>query len=258
MQFTRKGVFLAALLAVFFFFLAVAPPAIQAADFQCQLPAVRNCTLVFESMAPVCGSQATCVPLVVKTVQAENCSYLVKGNDSQKYRFTIYFNGKKTIITPQPQPQPQPQLQPQPQFQPEPQSQPQLGPGQIELTADEQKMVDLVNQERAKNGLPALKVNFELVKVARLKAKDMVDLNYFSHTSPTYGDPFAMMRQFGITYLAAGENLAGAPSVETAHQNLMNSPWHRANILNSSFTEIGIGVVSGSQYGKIFVQEFIR
>jgi len=125
------------------------------------------------------------------------------------------------------------------------------------LTADEQEMVDLVNSERKRAGLSPLKVNLDLVKVARLKGEDMIENSYFSHNSPTYGSPFNMMSQFGISYMTAGENLAGAPTVESAHENLMNSAGHRANILNSSFKEIGIGVVEGSQYGKIFVQEFI-
>lgn len=151
-------------------------------------------------------------------------------------------------LKPQPQPQPQPeQSQPQPQ-RPQPVT---------ELSVDEQRMIDLVNQERTRAGLPELKVNLELVKVARKKAAEMVENNYFSHTSPTYGTPFEMMKKFGISYLTAGENLAGAPSVDLAHQNLMNSPGHRANILNSTFKEIGIGVAEGSSYGKIFVQMFI-
>ena len=125
------------------------------------------------------------------------------------------------------------------------------------LTADEQKMVDLVNSERKSAGLSPLKVNLDLVKVARLKAEDMIENNYFSHNSSIYGSPFNMMSQYGISYMTAGENLAGAPTVESAHKNLMNSAGHRANILNSSFKEIGIEVVEGSQYGKIFVQEFI-
>ncbi len=125
------------------------------------------------------------------------------------------------------------------------------------LTADEQRMLDLINSERAKAGLAPLKANLKLTEVARLKAKDMIAKNYFSHNSPTYGSPFEMMRQFGISYRTAGENLAGAPSVDTAHRNLMNSPGHRANILNPNYKEIGIGVLSGSQYGKIFVQMFI-
>ncbi|MHB8158372.1 MAG: CAP domain-containing protein [Desulfocucumaceae bacterium] len=125
------------------------------------------------------------------------------------------------------------------------------------LTADEQRMLSSVNAERVKNGLSALTPNLKLTGVARLKAKDLIDKNYFGHTSPTYGSPFDMMHQFGITYRTAGENLAGAPSVDTAHTNLMNSPGHRANILNSSFREVGIGVIDGGPYGKMFVQMFI-
>lgn len=125
------------------------------------------------------------------------------------------------------------------------------------LTADEQRMLDLVNAERAKNGQPLLKANLKLTEVARLKARDMIDKNYFSHTSPTYGSPFDMMRKFGITYGTAGENLAGAPTVDTAHTNLMNSSGHRANILNGSFREVGIGIVNGGPYGKMIVQMFI-
>ncbi|WP_027717151.1 CAP domain-containing protein [Desulfovirgula thermocuniculi] len=138
------------------------------------------------------------------------------------------------------------------------QAPPQPAPGTpaAVLTADEQRMVELVNAERARYGLPALKVNPQLVQLARLKAKDMVENNYFSHTSPTYGSPFEMMRKSNVTYLYAGENLAGASTVEAAHQALMNSPGHRANILNPNFKEIGIAVVPGSVYGKIFVQLF--
>lgn len=129
-------------------------------------------------------------------------------------------------------------------------------PGTSGLTANEQRMLSLVNSERAKYGLSPLVANLKLTQVARLKAKDMIEKGYFSHTSPTYGSPFDMMRQFGITYRTAGENLAGAPGVDTAHTNLMNSPGHRANILNGSFKEVGIGILSGSQYGMIFVQMF--
>ena len=95
-----------------------------------------------------------------------------------------------------------------------------------------------------------------LVKVARLKAQDMINKGYFSHTSPTYGSPFDMMKKYGVQYRYAGENLAGAPTVQSAHNNLMNSSGHRANILNASYTKVGIGVVSGGPYGKMFVQMF--
>lgn len=124
------------------------------------------------------------------------------------------------------------------------------------LTANEKQMFDLVNQERTKQGLAPLKVNMELQKLARLKAKDMIDKNYFSHQSPTYGSPFDMMNKYGVSYRTAGENIAGNSSVQGAHTSLMNSDGHRKNILNSAFTEAGIGIVDGGPYGKMFVQMF--
>lgn len=123
-------------------------------------------------------------------------------------------------------------------------------------TADEQAMLNLINKERVANGLQPLTADAKLTEVARLKAKDMIANNYFGHTSPTYGSPFDMMKANGITYTYAGENLAGAPDVNTAHTNLMNSPSHKANILKPEYTKVGIGVVEGGPYGKMFVQEF--
>jgi uncharacterized YkwD family protein len=125
------------------------------------------------------------------------------------------------------------------------------------LTADEQQMLNLVNGERAKAGLGALKADLTLTKLARLKSQDMINRNYFSHESPTYGSPFAMMKSFGVTYNTAGENLAGNSTVSAAHTALMNSPGHRANILKSSFTHVGIGIVKGGQYGMMFTQMFV-
>ncbi|OPX83602.1 MAG: Cysteine-rich secretory protein family protein [Pelotomaculum sp. PtaB.Bin104] len=124
------------------------------------------------------------------------------------------------------------------------------------LTAEEQQMVDLVNQERVKAGLQKLEVDLRLVKVARMKSQDMIDNNYFSHQSPTYGSPFDMMKSQGITYSYAGENLAGNQSVQAAHTALMNSSGHRANILNPNFNRLGIGIVQGGPYGMMFTQEF--
>jgi uncharacterized YkwD family protein len=124
------------------------------------------------------------------------------------------------------------------------------------LTAEEQQMLDKVNQEREKAGVPALKADPELTKMARVKAQDMIDNNYFDHNSPKYGSPFDMMKQFGIQYNTAGENLAGNQSVDAAHTALMNSQGHRENILKADYSKVGIGVVEGGQYGKMFVQEF--
>jgi uncharacterized YkwD family protein len=125
------------------------------------------------------------------------------------------------------------------------------------LTANEQQMLNLINQERARYGLTPLKADLQVTKVARVKSQEMISRNYFSHQSPTYGSPFDMLKRFGITYRTAGENIAGNNTVTAAHKALMNSSGHRANILSRNFTHIGIGVVPGGQYGMMFTQMFV-
>ncbi|WP_391558874.1 CAP domain-containing protein [Robertmurraya sp.] len=125
------------------------------------------------------------------------------------------------------------------------------------LSAYEQKVVDLTNQERAKNGLAALKVDTALSKVAREKSLDMSKNGYFSHTSPTYGSPFDMMKQFGISYQYAGENIAmGQRTPEEVVQAWMNSEGHRKNILSANFNYIGVGYVeSGNYWTQMFISK---
>lgn len=125
------------------------------------------------------------------------------------------------------------------------------------LTADELEVFNLINQQRKNNGLSELKVDNEVQRVAKIKAQDMVNNNYFSHTSPTYGSPFDMLKSFRVSYKTAGENIAGNSSNSAAVNAWMNSSGHRANILNNSYNYTGIGVVSSSKYGKIYVQMFI-
>lgn len=125
------------------------------------------------------------------------------------------------------------------------------------MTVDEQKMLELVNSEREKAGLAPLIPDKELIKLARMKSRDMIENNYFGHNSPVYGSPFEMMKSYGISYKYAGENIAGAPTVEKAHSSLMNSPGHRRNILNPNYTHVGIGIIDGGPYGKMFTQLFI-
>ena len=113
----------------------------------------------------------------------------------------------------------------------------------------ESQVVSLVNAERAKYGLPALKMDWELSRVARYKSQDMRDRGYFSHTSPTYGSPFDMMKKFGLSYRYAGENIAkGYSSPAAVVKGWMNSEGHRANILNKNFTKIGVGYVADGNY----------
>src|SRR4051794_30460673 len=123
------------------------------------------------------------------------------------------------------------------------------------LSAYEQRVVDLTNQERAKSRLPALKVDLTLSKMAHEKSRDMSANGYFSHTSPTYGSPFDMMKKYGITYRSAGENIAmGQRTPEEVVKGWMNSEGHRKNILSSNFNYIGVGYVSQGNY---WTQEFI-
>ena len=111
------------------------------------------------------------------------------------------------------------------------------------------KLLNLVNKARNENGLSSLKLNSSLSNVAQKKAEDMKNNNYFSHTSPIYGSPFDMIKNFGISYKTAGENIAkGQKTAEDVFNAWMNSSGHRANILNKNFTQMGIGYTSGNTY----------
>lgn len=123
------------------------------------------------------------------------------------------------------------------------------------VTSYEERVAELVNEIRAGYGLKPLTLNWELSRVARYKSQDMHDKGYFSHTSPTYGSPFDMMKSFGLSYRSAGENIAmGYKTPESVVDAWMNSSGHRANILNSSFTQIGVGyVASGNYWTQMFI-----
>lgn len=111
------------------------------------------------------------------------------------------------------------------------------------------QVLKLVNEYRAQYGLAELTLDSSLSRVAQAKAQDMKDNNYFSHNSPTYGTPFEMMQSFGVTYKTAGENIAmGYSSPAAVVEGWMNSEGHRANILNGSFTKMGLGYVSSGNY----------
>lgn len=125
------------------------------------------------------------------------------------------------------------------------------------MTNDEQEVFNLINKQRTANGLPALKVDTEVQRVAKIKAQDMVKNNYFSHNSPTYGSPFDMLQSFKVSYKTAGENIAGNSTNSGAVNAWMNSSGHKANILNSSFNYTGIVVINSPKYGKVYVQMFI-
>lgn len=117
-------------------------------------------------------------------------------------------------------------------------------------------MLDLINQERRKAGVPDVKLDTNLRTVAQVKCKELIGLDYFSHQSPVYGLPFEMVTYFGIKCNKVGENLAMNCSVEAANIALMNSDGHRKNILNPDYTHVGIGAYEGVK-GKYYCQMFI-
>jgi len=123
--------------------------------------------------------------------------------------------------------------------------------------AAEQQMFDLVNEERTNAGLKPLVWDDRLLPVARQHSEEMFKLKYFSHQSPVSGSPFDRLKAANVTYAKAGENLAYAQSVTIAHRGLMDSPAHRANILDTTFTRVAIGVVYAGSYGRMFTQMFI-
>lgn len=120
----------------------------------------------------------------------------------------------------------------------------------------EERMLELVNEERASLGIKPLVMDERLQELARAHSKDMFIRGYFAHINPDGQDPFDRMEEWDIEFKAAGENLALAPNVELAHEGLMNSPGHRANILTKEYGHIGIGCINGGSSGKMFSQEF--
>ncbi|MEC2359410.1 CAP domain-containing protein, partial [Bacillus atrophaeus] len=123
------------------------------------------------------------------------------------------------------------------------------------VSAYEKKVVELTNAERQKQGLKPLQIDEKLSKSTHAKSQDMKDKNYFDHQSPTYGSPFDMMKSFGISYKTAGENIAqGQKTPEEVVKAWMNSQGHRENIMNPSFTHIGVGYVESGNY---WTQQFI-
>ncbi len=158
--------------------------------------------------------------------------------------------------TPAPQ-QAAPKQQQQAAPKQQPNVQQQQAPAANGVSQTEQRVVELTNQERRKQGLPDLKLDVNLSKVAREKSNDMQAKGYFSHTSPTYGSPFDMMRDFGITYQAAGENIAqGQRTPEEVVQAWMNSEGHRKNILSAEFTHIGVGhETTANHWTQMFIKK---
>lgn len=148
-----------------------------------------------------------------------------------------------------------PAAQPQQQTQQPAEKVEQPQQQQSALSQFEVQVVELTNQERAKQGLAPLQIDENLSKVAREKSRDMATTGYFDHNSPQYGSPFDMMKSFGIDYRTAGENIAkGQRTPEEVVNAWMNSPGHRANIMNGEFTHIGVGFVeNGNHWTQMFI-----
>jgi len=126
------------------------------------------------------------------------------------------------------------------------------------VTQTEQTLYRLLNEDRARHGLPALILDKELSRIARIKSQDMVDNRYFAHQSPTYGNVRSMLSSFGVSFRSAGENIARSRSVYHSNAAFLSSEGHRRNMLSSSYTHVGIGVVVNA-YGFVTVTEiFVR
>ena len=117
-------------------------------------------------------------------------------------------------------------------------------------------MLEMVNQERAAHGLDPVEADPEMTEVARRHSADMFARGYFSHYTPEGRDPFDRMREMNVSFRTAGENLALAPTLQIAHTGLMNSPGHRANILQPRFGRLGIGIMDGGRRGLMITQKF--
>lgn len=132
-------------------------------------------------------------------------------------------------------------------------------PDDLTIAADqaaEQRMLELINQERARHSVRSLTMDEELRRTARAHSAEMFELSYFAHNSPRTGATVDRLKAAGIDYLVAGENLAYQPDVVTAHRALMSSAGHRSNILSPLFERVGIGVVQGGAYGQMYTQVF--
>ena len=126
------------------------------------------------------------------------------------------------------------------------------------LSAQEQSAGNLLNSDRARYNLAPLMLDPELCRIARIKSEDMRDNQYFSHTSPAYGDIADMLRRFGVQFTAAGENIAHHATIEKSQAALISSPGHRRNILSAGYTKAGVGVAIDENGFVYLTQIFVR
>lgn len=196
------------------------------------------------------SSLALALGLTLNSAYAASIVYTVKSGDSMWKIATKYQVGVSEIIAANPNIKNPNLIYPNQKIN---------IPDISDAKAFEKEVIRLTNVERTKNGLKPLTENWELSRVARYKSEDMAKNGYFSHTSPTYGSPFTMMQNFGIKYTAAGENIAyGQRTAQEVVNGWMNSPGHRANILNANYTQIGVGYAVNSKGTPYWTQQFIK
>ena len=217
--------------------------------------------LTASSMLPVNALSKTCY----KKVMTTKSIYIYVNGVKYKFPLTpscpnVPSKPESTPNNPSTTPQQKPESTPStpsttPQQKPE--STPEQKPS-TDFSSYQQQVLDLVNAERTKRGISALTLDSNLSSVATKKSQDMVNKNYFDHTSPTYGSPFDMMKQFGISYRTAGENIAkGQKTPQEVVTAWMNSEGHRKNILNPNFTNLGVGIAKDSKGTTYWTQMFI-
>ncbi len=131
-------------------------------------------------------------------------------------------------------------------------------PSASAVSSSEQTLLRLLNEDRARYGLPALILDEELSRIARIKSQDMVDNRYFAHQSPTYGNIRSMLTSFGVSYLSAGENIARSRSVQHSNAAFLSSSGHRRNMLSKTYTHVGIGVVTDARGFVTVTEIFVR
>ena len=224
--------------------------------------------LTASSMLPVNALSKTCY----KKVMTTKSIYIYVNGVKYKLPLTpscqnVPSKPESTPNNPSTTPQQKPESTPStpsttPQQKPEstpskPSTTPEQKPS-TDFSSYQQQVLDLVNAERTKRGISALTLDSNLSSVATKKSQDMVNKNYFDHTSPTYGSPFDMMKQFGISYRTAGENIAkGQKTPQEVVTAWMNSEGHRKNILNPNFTNLGVGIAKDSKGTTYWTQMFI-
>jgi len=216
------------------------------------LAASPNCQAQGYSTGSVFRETGSGHVVVVTSLPSRPGGYASSGVwEAGPVRLSVWQPGPWVKITPAPQPAPNPTTVPV--VKPKPTPNPVISSG---VNAEEQQEFNLLNADRAANGLPNLRLNTQLTSLAEYYAQDMINRSFFSHTNPEGQSPFDRMRLHGISYGYAGENLAINTSIPSAESAFMNSPGHRANILSAHYTQVGVGVRHGNNGSVYVVQEF--